>query len=62
MRIYNDEEYLEYVQSLKPESSGYVVHKNVKLSADQAAVIDASGEADSQWIREAVQQRIDSEE
>lgn len=40
----------------------YTVHKNVKLSRDQAAVIDASGEPDSQWIREAVQRRIDSGE
>jgi hypothetical protein len=39
----------------------YTSHANTKLSEAQKAYIEASGEATSQWIREAVQQRIDAE-
>lgn len=39
----------------------YTVHMNVRLTPEQAALIRASGEADSPWIREAVQQRLDRE-
>lgn len=39
----------------------YTVHMNTRLTPDQAAAIRASGEADSQWIRDAVQQRLDRE-
>lgn len=39
----------------------YNRHANVKLTADQKAAIEASGEPESQWIREAIQMRIDQE-
>lgn len=42
-----------------PES--YSLHANVKLTAEQKAVIEQSGEPESQWIRGAVQDRIDKE-
>jgi hypothetical protein len=43
-------------------SDVYSVHKNVRLTADQGALIEASGEPDSQWIREAVEMRLLYEE
>ena len=36
----------------------YTEHMNVKLTPEQAAAIRASGDADSTWIREAVQERL----
>jgi hypothetical protein len=43
------------------EGEAYNQHANVKLTAEQKAVIEASGEPESQWIREAIQMRIDQE-
>lgn len=40
----------------------YTVHKNVRLTPGQGAAIEASGEPDSQWIREAVEMRLLYEE
>jgi hypothetical protein len=39
----------------------YTEHMNVRLTKEQAAMVRESGETDSQWIREAVQQRLDRE-
>jgi hypothetical protein len=47
---------------LPVSTDSYNVHKNVKLTQEQAAAIEASGEPDSQWIREAVEMRLLHEE
>jgi DNA-binding transcriptional regulator LsrR (DeoR family) len=39
----------------------YTVHMNVKLTPEQAAVIRASGQPESTWIREAVERALDGE-
>lgn len=52
------DEYIDQAVAIRG-TGRYNVHKNVKLTEDQAHVIEMSGESDSQWIREAVQMRID---
>lgn len=47
---------------LPSSTERYSVHKNVKLTPEQATAIEASGEPDSQWIREAVEMRLLYEE
>jgi hypothetical protein len=42
-----------------PES--YNVHANVKLTEAQKAKIAESGESESQWIREAIEMRLEHE-
>lgn len=56
MSIYNDE-----YEAVKRKGM-FSVHKNVKLSQDQADIIEHSGETDSQYIRNAVElrQQIDA--
>jgi hypothetical protein len=39
----------------------YVKHANVKLTIEQLAYIEASTQATSTWIREAVEDRIEKE-
>jgi hypothetical protein len=39
----------------------YSSHANAKLTTEQKEEIAKSGESESQWIREAVQERIDRE-
>jgi hypothetical protein len=41
-----------------PDREAYSEHANVKLTEDQIRYIENSGESTSQWIREAVEQRI----
>jgi hypothetical protein len=45
----------------EPESDGYTIHANTKLNSEQKKAIDQSGEPESQWIREAIQERLDRE-
>jgi hypothetical protein len=44
-----------------PDGESYNTHANVKLTAEQKQRIADSGESESQWIREAVQERLDRE-
>lgn len=39
----------------------YNIHANAKLTQEQKAAIAASGESESQWIREAVEERLERE-
>lgn len=39
----------------------YNVHANAKLTLEQKEAIAASGESESQWIREAVEERLERE-
>ena len=46
----------------EPDREPYDSHANVKLTEEQLVYIQESGEAISQWIRSAVQDRIEREE
>ena len=44
-----------------PDREAYNTHANVKLTEEQIRYIENSGESTSQWIREAVEERITRE-
>lgn len=43
------------------EDVSYTTHANVKLTVEQKEAIERSGEPESQWIREAVEARLERE-
>jgi hypothetical protein len=43
------------------EGVAYNFHANAKLTEEQKGIIAMSGESESQWIREAVEMRIEQE-
>lgn len=54
-------EYWETLEDIPTARGSYDLTATVKLSPEQAAYVKASDEPVSQWIRGAVQERIDRE-